>query len=561
MGKPNEELAIRIISRHYKTGIKKVERFGTGLCHYVYDVELDNGEKTVVRIADENSRKELLGGLYWHEKLKMFDLPVPKIYFSDSEGENPYVIMQRLPGKDLCFVYDELTDLQKAGLAEKISEIQNLMQKLPPAKGFGYALSYEDESLLQNSTWRDVVIGSLQWAQTKISDNGIFSSKYTDILYSRINRFRKYFEGIRPHPFLDDITDKNVIIAEGKLSGIVDIDSICFGDKLYHLALTRMALLARKCNMDYVNYLTDFYESAEEQFEVLDFYTAVFCVCFMAEVGSKFNKEEAVVDRDYVKLLEEIFEGLVKTDNVLKTDLMRYGESCGELVDEKIITDLIRVVKRGKEAVVLCCKAHPDMESEYMAVKLYFEKKYRNFKKEGIYHEGRIWDSRLVRAAQKKSGTGKVITRSVWVNNEFDVLEKLFECGANVPEPIACTDDAVVMCFIGKGEIAAPLLKDVRLERSEAESVFQKILSNIKIMLRNDVIHADLSPYNILFHEGEPVFIDFPQAVNPSMNSSAWFMFKRDIANVCKYFRQYGIDRDQERLARDLWEPYFGPPF
>ncbi len=561
MEKPNELLATELISRHYQSGIKKIERFETGLCHYVYDVELDSDEKLVIRIADAEGKKELKGGIYWYGQLIIYGLPLPEIYFSDLEADQPYVIMQRLPGKDLHFVYDELTDLQKASLAERISDLQNLSQKLPPAKGFGYALSYEDETLERNKNWKDVVLESLQAARKGITANGVFTNKYPDLLASGLNKFTQYFDSIKPRPFLDDITNKNVIISNGKLSGIVDIDSVCFGDKLYHLALTRMALLARKSNMDYVSYLTDLYELSDEQYEVLDYYTAVFCAVFMAEVGAKFNKEDVTVDREYVKLLEDIFEGLTMSSNKLKTDLMRYGESCGEFVDEKIITELIRVVKRGKEAVVLCCKAHPDTDKNYMAVKLYFEKKYRNFKREGVYHVGRIWDSRLERAAQKKSGMGKIITRSVWVNNEFEVLEKLYESGARVPEPIACTDDAVVMGFIGKNDKAAPLLKDVRLEKSEVEIVFQKILTNIRIMLGNDLIHADLSPYNILYHEGDPYFIDFPQAVNPSVNPGAWSMFKRDIFNICKYFKQYGLDDDHENLARELWTPYFGPPF
>lgn len=561
MEKPNQQLAVEIISRHFQSGIKEIERFTTGLCHYVYDVKLENDKQLVIRIANDEGKKELKGGLYWYDQLKLFDLPLPEIYFQDPDGDPAYVIMERLPGNDLHFVYHEMTDIQKSGLAEQISEIQNLIQKLPPAKGFGYALSYDDETLERNKTWKDIVMESLQWARKKIASNGIFSSKYADILFSGITKYTSYFDNIKAHPFLDDITNKNVIIHTGKLSGIVDIDTVCFGDKLYHLALTRMAFLAKKCDMDYVSFLMELYELSDEQYEVLDYYTAVFCLCFMAEVGTEFNHQEVVVDREYVKLLENIFDGLMKNSNTLKTDLMRYGESCGDFVDEKIITELVRVVKRGKEAVVLCCKAHPDMDGEYMAVKLYFEKKFRNFKREGIYHVGRIWDSRLERAAQKKSGMGKIVTRSVWVNNEFEILERLFESGANVPEPVACTDDAVVMRYIGDKDIAAPLLKEVILERNEAEVLFQKILANIRIMLQNHIIHADLSPYNILYFQGNPYFIDFPQAVNPSINPDAWMMFQRDITNVCHYFNSYGIDEDPDSLARELWTPYFGPPF
>ena len=60
-----------------------------------------------------------------------------------------------------------------------------------------------------------------------------------------------YFSAVRPTAFLGDITTKNVLVHEGKLSGIVDVDEICYGDPLFVVGLTHMALLAMGADTDY----------------------------------------------------------------------------------------------------------------------------------------------------------------------------------------------------------------------------------------------------------------------------------------------------------------------
>mgnify|MGYP003548862320 CR=1 FL=1 len=48
---------------------------------------------------------------------------------------------------------------------------------------------------------------------------------------------------------------------------------------------------------------------------------------------------------------------------------------------------------------------------------------------------------------------------------------------------------------------------------------------------------------------------DFPQAVDPRKNSSARDLLQRDISNVVEFFqrRRAGLEREPERMARNLW--------
>ena len=57
-------------------------------------------------------------------------------------------------------------------------------------------------------------------------------------------------------------------------------------------------------------------------------------------------------------------------------------------------------------------------------------------------------------------------------------------------------------------------LKDVELETEDAKRIFEKITEYISVLYnRAQLVHADLSEFNILYDEGEPVIIDMGQSV------------------------------------------------
>ena len=72
-------------------------------------------------------------------------------------------------------------------------------------------------------------------------------------------------------------------------------------------------------------------------------------------------------------------------------------------------------------------------------------------------------------------------------------------------------------------------------------------------MLFNDVVHGDLSPYNVLVWEGRLTVIDLPQAVDPRKNSHAEAFLRRDLERMGTYFERYGVDAPMAEIASDLW--------
>jgi RIO kinase 1 len=118
--------------------------------------------------------------------------------------------------------------------------------------------------------------------------------------------------------------------------------------------------------------------------------------------------------------------------------------------------------------------------------------------------------------------------------------------------PIAASDNAILMEYLGDAYRAAPTLNEVALELGEARELFGVVMHNVHLLLRQGVVHGDLSTYNILYWEGAIALIDFPQVTTIEGNRSARDILERDVRRVCEYFAAQGVDCDPEALAKEL---------
>lgn len=225
--------------------------------------------------------------------------------------------------------------------------------------------------------------------------------------------------------------------------------------------------------------------------------------------------------------------------------------------DDGWITDVLHVVKSGKEATVYCCEAGPSTGVPLLAAKVYRSRDHRSFKNDAVYQGGRvILDRRQRRAFEKVSHYGREVQQGMWIHAEWETLNLLHSAGADVPKPYARAENALLMEYVGDEDGPAAPLHKARLDPQEARELFGLLMRNIELWLRHDRIHADLSAYNILYHEGALTIIDFPQAVDPRFNKDALSLLERDVANVCSYFARQGVQTDPHRLARDLWRGF-----
>lgn len=224
-------------------------------------------------------------------------------------------------------------------------------------------------------------------------------------------------------------------------------------------------------------------------------------------------------------------------------------------LDEGLITDVVRIVKTGKEASVHLCRANATTTGEdLLALKVYHPLDRRDFRDESLYRDGEWIKERRIRVAlEKKTRFGREVQGSLWVNREWETLRALSDAGVPVPRPLAATEDAILMTYLGDWANAAPQLRAHRPDPAEAQDLFRQVVRAVELMLYRDVIHGDLSAYNVLVWEGRATVIDFPQAVDPRKNRHAHAMLERDVVRIAEHFERLGVRSSPRRLANDLW--------
>ncbi len=222
------------------------------------------------------------------------------------------------------------------------------------------------------------------------------------------------------------------------------------------------------------------------------------------------------------------------------------------------ITEVLYVVRSGKEATVYCCRGADAFGGDLVAAKVYRPLERRNFRNDAIYQKGRdaAMETRTRRALANKTRHGREVQYGAWINAEFQTMRMLHAAGADVPEVFARSNGAILMQYFGDEEAAAPMLNRVTLPREAAEKSMRQIIDNITLWLANHLVHGDLSPYNLLYWQDRIVAIDFPQAVDPRINPKARLLLNRDLENICGYFVKYGIRADAMRIANALWANY-----
>lgn len=236
--------------------------------------------------------------------------------------------------------------------------------------------------------------------------------------------------------------------------------------------------------------------------------------------------------------------------------------SLGNFYEHQWISDVLAIVRGGKEANVYQCRGTESTGQEFIAAKVYRPRSLRSLRNDSLYREGRanldadgreIRDERAARAMRNRTAFGQTLMHTSWLAHEFTTLQALHAAGADVPAPFATSDNAILMSYIGDEALAAPTLSSVELDPDEARPLFERVLRNVEIMLRQERIHGDLSAYNILYWEGRVTLIDFPQAISPHANQNAYRIFKRDLTRVCEYFARQGVRSNPRKLAENLW--------
>ncbi|MDE1811058.1 MAG: serine protein kinase RIO [Candidatus Micrarchaeota archaeon] len=210
-----------------------------------------------------------------------------------------------------------------------------------------------------------------------------------------------------------------------------------------------------------------------------------------------------------------------------------------------VIEQLIFPVARGKEADVYLAKAGASEEvsgKSYVIVK-FFRIETSSFFKMADYMVG---DPRFT-----KIGRSKLAIVKTWCKKEFGNLHIAKSAGVNAPMPYMFNGSIIAMEFIGADDgTVSPQLKDAKLENPEV--FLDNILYQMRLLYKSNLVHADLSEFNILVKEAQPYIIDFGQAVSIKHPNAIKFL-ERDVTMVLGYFsKKYGVKRSPREVYDNI---------
>ncbi|MER2560671.1 MAG: RIO1 family regulatory kinase/ATPase [Myxococcaceae bacterium] len=230
-------------------------------------------------------------------------------------------------------------------------------------------------------------------------------------------------------------------------------------------------------------------------------------------------------------------------------------EKLQHLLDEGIIDEVFQQLKTGKEAEVWLVSHR----GEPVAAKLYKEREFRSFKNDSGYLEGRqVRNTRTQRAMDNRTAFGKRAAEEAWKSAEADAMYALVAAGVRVPKPVLFYDGVLLMEVIGDHEgRVAPRLVEVGVTPEQAMPMYEHLRGEVIKMLTADLIHGDLSEFNILIGVDGPVIIDFPQVVTAARNSRSEQFFRRDLGNLIRFFS--AVNPEVAKHAGDpdeIWRAY-----
>jgi len=307
---PQEADVRAVVASRLGSEAFEIRRYPTGLCHYVYEVTPFQSESFVLRMARSDLGHLLKSAQFWSDTLRPLGVPLPETLEVNFAAPFPYMLLKRLDGEDLGAVYPRLRSDVRRSIAKSVASWQSIAASLPEARGFGYGASFDDPALLPS--WTHVLEAQLDRTRGWMKSGGVGELTTVDRVQERLYAERAYLEGVAPRPFLHDTTTKNVLVSEAGAHGLVDVDDVCFGDRLFVLSLTKMAFISSKFDEEYIRFWEEAWQLRDDERRIVQLYTAAHCAGFISELGMQFNKEGDVkIDPERKAFLEGTFERLL----------------------------------------------------------------------------------------------------------------------------------------------------------------------------------------------------------------------------------------------------------
>ncbi|XDV27217.1 hypothetical protein PO909_030787 [Leuciscus waleckii] len=212
-----------------------------------------------------------------------------------------------------------------------------------------------------------------------------------------------------------------------------------------------------------------------------------------------------------------------------------------KMLSRGVISEINGCISTGKEANVYHATT---VKGESRAIKIY-KTSILLFKDRDKYVSGEF----RFRHGYCKGNPRKMVR--TWAEKEMRNLIRLQTAQILSPEPIMLRSHVLVMSFIGRDDMPAPLLKNAVLSESKARELYLQIIQDMRIMYNEaHLVHADLSEFNILYHNGDAYIIDVSQSVEHDHPHALEFL-RKDCSNVNDFFQKHNV---AVMTVRELFE-------
>ncbi|XP_015182671.1 PREDICTED: serine/threonine-protein kinase RIO1-like isoform X1 [Polistes dominula] len=243
--------------------------------------------------------------------------------------------------------------------------------------------------------------------------------------------------------------------------------------------------------------------------------------------AANFLKEtDKRIDKDRIRTKDKHDRATVEQVMDARTKMILF-----KFLNQGIIGEINGCISTGKEANVYHAISKTGHE---FAIKIYKTSILR-FKDRDKYVTGEF----RFRHGYCRHNPRKMVR--TWAEKEVRNLTRINQAGINAPKPIILRSHVLLMEFIGTNGWPSPKLKDAEINASKYRKLYTECIKMMWQMFHKcKLVHADLSEYNMLYHDGSLVLIDVSQSVEHDHPLALDFL-RKDCTNISEYFKKNGV--------------------
>lgn len=288
-----DKIIEKISIKHFDVSPFSIERFETGLCNEVYKVILSDKKQFVFRLNKEGMF--LKGSEKYIPVFKSLGIKVPNIIASDYSKKDVaycYQILDFIPGQDIGKVFEDLTEKQLEDIAKEIANIFKKTRTLSTDGSFGW-VNFSGHG--KYKSWTDAIHAEADLAIEGGRRTGVLNKEIEEILLKTLKDNRGYFGQVKSKAYFDDIATKNVLIEEGRFSGLVDIDGVHYGDFLEAVGRIKADFIDKKNGEFYIDQVEKWLGLNESEKKIVNVYALLNRIFWSTGNGIQFNQNSTGV--------------------------------------------------------------------------------------------------------------------------------------------------------------------------------------------------------------------------------------------------------------------------